>query len=145
MRAQRRAWRCLVRKPGKSLLLVLVMLLTSVLILGTTVVIEAVVQAEHALSAQTQARLVCESSDAEQPLTPDDVSHIARLDGVQSVNRCLTANVTAEDCTPVTRSTSQTLPCGFAATIRSRRMGRLLTVAIRSALAGSTLRRMVCS
>lgn len=121
MRAQRRAWRCLVRKPGKSLLLVLVMFLTSVLILGTTVVIDAVVQAEHALSAQTQARLVCESSDAEQPLTADDVSNIARLDGVQSVNRCLTANVTAEDCTPVTRSTSQTAAnaalrlCGYDA------------------------------
>ena len=107
MRACQRAWRCLVRKRGKTLLLGLAMFLSGVLILGTTVVIDAVVQAEHALTVQTQTRLVCESSDAAQPLTATDVSNIAGLEGVQSVNRCLTVTVTAADLTPVTRSASQ--------------------------------------
>lgn len=107
MRSLQRAWRCLSRKRGKTALLASVLFLAGVLILGTTVVADAAAQAEAALAAQTQAKLVCEGTNATQPLSADDVENIIALDDVSSVNRHLEAVVTSEGFAPVTQSVSE--------------------------------------
>lgn len=106
MRRVKCAWRALTRKGGKTALLALVLFLAGTLILATTVVIDATAQAEAALAAQTQAKLVCEGTSAADPLTAQDAVALATLDGVSSVNRHLEAALTPDGFAPVTQSTS---------------------------------------
>lgn len=106
MRSIERAWRCLSRKRGKTVLLGSVLFLAGTLILGMTVVADAAAQAASALAAQTQAKLVCEGTSTVSPLTLQDAEQIAALDGVSSVNRHLEATVSPDGFAPVTQSTS---------------------------------------
>lgn len=106
MKTAQRAWRCLVRNPGKTLLLALVLFAASVLYLGTTVILDAATQAQETLAAKTQAKIICEATDAAQPLAATDVDRVAACAGVARVKRQLQASVTLENGTPVTRSDS---------------------------------------
>lgn len=106
MKTAQRAWRCLARNPGKTLLLALVLFAASVLYLGTTVILDAATQAQETLAAKTQAKIICEATDAAQPLAATDVDRVAACAGVARVKRQLQASVTLENGTPVTRSDS---------------------------------------
>ena len=106
MKTAQRAWRCLVRNPGKTLLLALVLFAASALYLGTTVILDAATQAQETLAAKTQAKIICETTDAAQPLAATDVDRVAACAGVARVKRQLQATVTLENGTPVTRSDS---------------------------------------
>lgn len=106
MKTAQRAWRCLVRNPGKTLLLALVLFAASALYLGTTVILDAAAQAQETLAAKTQAKIICEATDAAQPLAATDVDRVAACAGVARVKRQLQATVTLETGTPVTRSDS---------------------------------------
>lgn len=106
MNTAQRAWRCLVRNPGKTLLLALVLFAASALYLGTTVILDAATQAQETLAAKTQAKIICEATDAAQPLAATDVDRVAACAGVARVKRQLQATVTLENGTPVTRSDS---------------------------------------
>ncbi len=106
MKTAQRAWRCLVRNPGKTLLLALVLFAASALYLGTTVILDAATQAQETLAAKTQAKIICEATDAAQPLAATDVDRVAACAGVARVKRQLQATVTLENGTPVTRSDS---------------------------------------
>ena len=78
----------------------------SVLYLGTTVILDAATQAQETLAAKTQAKIICEATDAAQPLAATDVDRVAACAGVARVKRQLQATVTLENGTPVTRSDS---------------------------------------
>lgn len=106
MKTAQRAWRCLVRNPGKTLLLALVLFAASALYLGTTVILDAATQAQETLAAKTQAKIICEATDAAQPLAATDVDRVAACAGVARVNRQLQAPVTLKYGTPVTQSDS---------------------------------------
>ena len=106
MKTAQRAWRCLARNPGKTLLLALVLFAASTLYLGTTVILDAATQAQETLAAKTQAKIICEATDAAQPLAAADVDRVAACAGVARVKRQLQATVTLETGTPVTRSDS---------------------------------------
>ena len=106
MKTAQRAWRCLARNPGKTLLLALVLLAASALYLGTTVILDAATQAQETLAAKTQAKIICEATDAAQPLAATDVDRVAACAGVARVKRQLQATVTLKYGTPVTRSDS---------------------------------------
>ena len=106
MKTAQRAWSCLARNPGKTLLLALVLFAASVLYLGTTVILDAAAQAQETLAAKTQAKIICEATDAAQPLVATDVDRVAACAGVARVKRQLQATVTLENGTPVTRSDS---------------------------------------
>ena len=106
MKTAQRAWRCLARNPGKTLLLALVLFAASVLYLGTTVILDAATQAQETLVAKTQAKIICEATDAAQPLAATDVDRVAACAGVARVKRQLQATVTLKYGTPVTRSDS---------------------------------------
>ena len=108
MKTAQRAWRCLARNPGKTLLLALVLFAASTLYLGTTVILDAAAQAQETLAAKTQAKIICEATDAAQPLAATDVDRVAACAGVARVNRQLQATVTLETGTPVTQSDSTT-------------------------------------
>ena len=106
MKIAQRAWRCLARNPGKTLLLALVLFAASTLYLGTTVILDAATQAQETLVAKTQAKIICEATDAAQPLAVTDVDRVAACAGVARVKRQLQATVTLKYGTPVTRSDS---------------------------------------
>lgn len=106
MKTAQRAWRCLARNPGKTLLLALVLFAASALYLGTTVILDAATQAQETLAAKTQAKIICEATDAAQPLAATDVDRVAACAGVARVKRQLQASVTLENGTPVTQSDS---------------------------------------
>lgn len=106
MKTAQRAWRGLARNSGKTLLLALVLFAASVLYLGTTVILDAATQAQETLAAKTQAKIICEATDAAQPLAATDVDRVAACAGVARVKRQLQASVTLENGTPVTRSDS---------------------------------------
>lgn len=106
MKTAQRAWRCLARNPGKTLLLALVLFAASALYLGTTVILDAATQAQETLAAKTQAKIICEATDAAQPLAATDVDRVTACAGVARVKRQLQATVTLETGTPVTRSDS---------------------------------------
>ena len=106
MKTAQRAWRCLARNPGKTLLLALVLFAASALYLGTTVILDAAAQAQETLAAKTQAKIICEATDAAQPLAATDVDRVAACAGVARVKRQLQATVTLKYGTPVTRSDS---------------------------------------
>lgn len=108
MKTAQRAWRCLVRNPGKTLLLALVLFAASALYLGTTVILDAAAQAQETLAAKTQTKINCEATDAAQPLAATDVDRVAACAGVARVKRQLQATVTLETGTPVTQSDSTT-------------------------------------
>lgn len=106
MKTAQRAWRCLVRNPGKTLLLALVLFAASALYLGTTVILDAATQAQETLAAKTQAKIICEATDAAQPIAATDVDRVAACAGVARVKRQLQATVTLKYGTPVTQSDS---------------------------------------
>lgn len=106
MKTAQRAWRCLARNPDKTLLLALVLFVASTLYLGTTVILDAAAQAQETLAAKTQAKIICEATDAAQPLAATDVDRVAACAGVARVKRQLQATVTLKYGTPVTRSDS---------------------------------------
>lgn len=99
-----RAWRQLLRKPGKTLLLTLVLVLCSMLILGTTMVLQETHAREKALTAQSGARLVCTINDTAQPILEKEAQTIAALDGVASVKRTTATSATLKNGSPVTNS-----------------------------------------
>jgi len=85
-----------------------VLFAASALYLGTTVILDAATQAQETLAAKTQAKIICEATDAAQPLAATDVDRVAACAGVARVNRQLQATVTLETGTPVTQSDSTT-------------------------------------
>lgn len=101
-----RAWRQLVRRRGKTLLLWLILFVAALLIFSTTVVLSSAHQAETALAARTQAKLVCNITNAAQPITDNDVAKIRQLKGVAALNRQMQMAVSLENIMPLTFSTS---------------------------------------
>ena len=69
-------------------------------------ILDAATQAQETLAAKTQAKIICETTDAAQPIAATDVDRVAACAGVARVKRQLQATVTLKYGTPVTRSDS---------------------------------------
>ena len=77
----------LTRKRAKSILLLMIFLFVNSMILGTNMILHAAQSTEAAMKEKTKAKVVCEMTDAGQPVTEEDAREIGNLDAVTSINR----------------------------------------------------------
>ena len=96
----------LIRKRGKSVLLLLIFLLVNSMILGTNMILHATESTEDAIREKAGAKVVCEISDTAYPITDKEAETIKNLAGVTSVNRMGRQSAYLTDFAPVTASTS---------------------------------------
>lgn len=99
-----RVWRQLVRNPGKTFLLWLVLFVAASLIFATTVVLSSTLQLSAELAARTQAKLVCSTESATRPITAAEAAQIGHLAQGLTLNRQTSFGVTLDDATPLTFS-----------------------------------------
>ena len=77
----------LTRKRAKSILLLMIFLFVNSMILCTNMILHAAQSTEAAMKEKTKAKVVCEMTDAGQPVTEEDARRIGNLDAVTSINR----------------------------------------------------------
>ena len=102
----KRGFLYLIRKRGKSVLLLLIFLLVNSMILGTNMILHATESTEAAMREKARAKVVCEISDTAYPITDKEAETIKNLAGVTSVNRMGRQSAYLTDFAPVTASTS---------------------------------------
>lgn len=96
----------LTRKRAKSILLLMIFLFVNSMILGTNMILHAAQSTEAALKEKTKAKVVCEMTDAGQPVTEEDARGIGNLDAVTSINRMGQQAAYLPELLPVTGNTS---------------------------------------
>ena len=102
----KRGFLYLIRKRGKSVLLLLIFLLVNSMILGTNMILHATESTEDAIREKAGAKVVCAISDTAYPITDKEAETIKNLAGVTSVNRMGRQSAYLTDFAPVTASTS---------------------------------------
>ena len=96
----------LIRKRGKSILLLLIFLFVNSMILSTNMILHATESTEAAMREKAGAKVVCEISDTTYPITDKEADTIKDLAGVTSINRMGRQSAYLTDFSPVTASTS---------------------------------------
>ena len=96
----------LTRKRAKSILLLMIFLFVNSMILGTNMILHAAQSTEAAMKEKTKAKVVCEMTDARQPVTEEDARGIGNLDAVTSINRMGQQAAYLPELLPVTGNTS---------------------------------------
>ena len=96
----------LTRKRAKSILLLMIFLFVNSMILGTNMILHAAQSTEAAMKEKTKAKVVCEMTDAGQPVTEEDAREIGNLDAVTSINRMGQQAAYLPELLPVTGNTS---------------------------------------
>ena len=96
----------LTRKRAKSILLLMIFLFVNSMILGTNMILHAAQSTEAAMKEKTKAKVVCEMTDAGQPVTEEDARGIGNLDAVTSINRMGQQAAYLPELLPVTGNTS---------------------------------------
>lgn len=96
----------LTRKRAKSILLLMIFLFVNSMILGTNMILHAAQSTEAAMKEKTKAKVVCEMTDAGQPVTEEDARGIGNLDAVTSINRMGQQAAYLLELLPVTGNTS---------------------------------------
>lgn len=96
----------LTRKRAKSILLLLIFLFVNSMILCTNMILHAAQSTEAAMKEKTKAKVVCEMTDAGQPVTEEDAREIRNLDAVTSINRMGQQAAYLPEFLPVTGNTS---------------------------------------
>lgn len=100
------AFRYLRRKRGKTVLLLLVLVLVNSMILSTTMILRATEESKASIQAKTNSKIVLDILDENKRITDDEVKQITRLDEVASVNRISGNMAFLSDDSPVTSSDS---------------------------------------
>lgn len=96
----------LTRKRAKSILLLMIFLFVNSMILCTNMILHAAQSTEAAMKEKTKAKVVCEMTDAGQPVTEEDARRIGNLDAVTSINRMGQQAAYLPEFLPVTGNTS---------------------------------------
>ena len=102
----KRGFLYLIRKRGKSILLLLIFLFVNSMILSTNMILHATESTEAAMREKAGAKVVCEISDTTYPITDKEADTIKDLAGVTSINRMGRQSAYLTDFPPVTASTS---------------------------------------
>ena len=102
----KRGFLYLIRKRGKSVLLLLIFLFVNSMILSTNMILHAVESTEASMGEKAGAKVVCEISDTAYPITDQEAEIIQNLAGVTSINRMGRQAAYLTDFAPVTASAS---------------------------------------
>ena len=102
----KRGFLYLIRKRGKSVLLLLIFLFVNSMILSTNMILHATENTEAAMREKAGAKVVCEISDTAYPITDKEAETIKNLAEVTSINRMGRQSAYLTDLAPVTASIS---------------------------------------
>ena len=102
----KRGFLYLMRKRGKSVLLLLIFLFVNSMILSTNMILHATESTEAAMQEKAGAKVVCEISDTANPITDKEAEMIKNLAEVTSINRMGQQSAYLTDLAPVTASAS---------------------------------------
>ena len=102
----KRGFLYLIRKCGKSILLLLIFLFVNSMILSTNMILHATESTEAAMREKSGAKVVCEILDTAYPITDKEADTIKDLAGVTSINRMGRQSAYLTDLAPVTANTS---------------------------------------
>ena len=102
----KRGFLYLMRKRGKSVLLLLIFLFVNSMILSTNMILHATESTEAAMQEKAGAKVVCEISDIAYPITDKEAETIKNLAEVTSINRMGQQSAYLTDLAPVTASAS---------------------------------------
>ena len=102
----KRGFLYLIRKRGKSVLLLLIFLFVNSMILSTNMILHATENTEAAMREKAGAKVVCEISHTAYPITDKEAETIKNLAEVTSINRMGRQSAYLTDLAPVTASIS---------------------------------------
>lgn len=102
----KRGFLYLIRKRGKSVLLLLIFLFVNSMILSTNMILHATESTEANMREKAGAKVVCEISETAYPITDKEAETIRNIAEVTSINRMGRQSAYLTDLAPVTASTS---------------------------------------
>lgn len=99
-------FRYLQRKKGKTILLLIVLILVNSMILGTSMILRTTNESRQAMQEKTNSKIVAEITSKDSKITENEVNKIETLEDVSSINRIGRQEVFPNDFAPVTLNTS---------------------------------------
>lgn len=106
MRFEQRAFRYLWRKKSKSILLFCILLVISTMILASTMILQTAQVTSRSIQQKTNAKLVLQSQDGKNRITPEIIARIITFQDVSAINRMATSTAYPSGFFPVTASDS---------------------------------------
>ena len=98
-------FRYLQRKKGKTILLLIVLILVNSMILGTSMILRTTNESKQAMQEKTNSKLA-EITSKDSKITENEVNKIETLEDVSSINRIGRQEVFPNNFAPVTLNTS---------------------------------------
>ena len=99
-------FRYLQRKKGKTILLLIVLILVNSMILGTSMILRTTNESKQAMQEKTNSKIVAEITSKDSKITENEVNKIEPLEDVSAINRIGRQEVFPNDFSPVTLNTS---------------------------------------
>jgi hypothetical protein len=99
-------FRYLQRKKGKTILLLIVLILVNSMILGTSMILRTTNESKQAMQEKTNSKIVAEITSKDSKITENEVNKIGTLEDVSSINRIGRQEVFPNNFAPVTLNTS---------------------------------------
>ena len=99
-------FRYLQRKKGKTILLLIVLILVNSMILGTSMILRTTNESKQAIQEKTNSKIVAEITSKDSKITENEVNKIETLEDVSSINRIGRQEVFPNNFAPVTLNTS---------------------------------------
>ena len=99
-------FRYLQRKKGKTILLLIVLILVNSMILGTSMILRTTNESKQAMQEKTNSKIVVEITSKDSKITENEVNKIETLEDVSSINRIGRQEVFPNNFAPVTLNTS---------------------------------------
>lgn len=101
------AFRCLIRKKSKTILLFFVLLFIGSMILSTSMILRETKNSKVRIQEKTKAKIVLEIQDDKSKITENEIQKISDLDGAIFINRQSYNFVFPSDFSPYTKSDSE--------------------------------------
>lgn len=99
-------FRYLQRKKGKTILLLIVLILVNSMILGTSMILRTTNESKQAMQEKTNSKIVAEITSKDSKITENEVNKIETLEDVSAINRIGRQEVFPDNFYPVTLNTS---------------------------------------
>ena len=79
-------FRYLQRKKGKTILLLIVLILVNSMILGTSMILRTTNESKQAMQEKTNSKIVAEITSKDSKITENEVNKIETLEDVSAIN-----------------------------------------------------------
>lgn len=106
MKFHQLAFKYLRRKKGKTILLLIVLILVNSMILGTSMILRTTNEFKQTMQEKTNSKIVAEITSKDKKITANEVNQIEMLEDVSTINRIGRQEVFPANFAPVTVNTS---------------------------------------